>query len=268
MAETEQFIPMVRKHTDLAKAVLLYFASVLIIIIAVIPIFNNANSARRELVADKKTLDDVTNKVVILTGLDSVVLDSRLSELNRILPARKDIVSYLVTLDGLSRDLDLSLGSISLTPGDVSDASHSAETSDGSRRVASLSVIESEVSIDGDEDDIYEFLRNIEEVAPLMQVKDTSVTRVDELFTLKLRLGMLYSEEGVSSDLKGVVSIFTPEEERLFEQIQRLRRYSLEGEPALESAEGVGIDSLFIPLELRLSGGLGSSPLESTGSAQ
>lgn len=269
MADNEQFIPMVRKHTELAKAVVVYIVAIIIIAVAVVPIFNGANDARRELESDKKELDALTNKVVILTGLDDAVLNQRLDVLNSILPPRKDIVSYLVTLDGLSRDLDLSLGSISLAPGDVSEATGSADSaSSRNSRTGSLSSIETDISIDGEESDIYEFLRTIEDVAPLMQVKDVSVTKQEGLFLLRLRLGMLYSEDGVDSDLKGVVSLFTPEEERLYEQLQAFQRYSLEELPASQSTEGVGIENLFIPLELRLSGDLENLPQESTGSAQ
>jgi len=264
MQAEEQFIPLVRKHTELVKGVVVYALAIVIFMVAVVPIFQSANSARKKLTSEKKKLDDLSNRVVILTGLDDAILNQRYDELNNILPAKKDIVSYLVTIDGLSKDLELSLNGISLAPGDVSDSTVSAETTKN-LRAGQLRSIETDISIQGEESDIYSFLRSIENVVPLMQVKDVNVSRNEGVYTLSLRLGMLYSEEGLGTNANtGVVSLFTPDEERLYNQLLAFKRYRLEDLPTLGTGQGVGIENLFTPLELRLSGSLPQSESQSS----
>lgn len=196
----------------------------LLVVVAMIPIFNNANSLTKNIAVKKDELEVITNKVALLSKLDPNVLQERVRILDSALPPRKDVLLYLASIDGLSRELGLTFDGITLSPGDVTDASESAKKSE--TMVAGLQGLDTEIKIIGSQDGIYSFLRTIEGVLPLMQIKDIKVTVLDsDQYALSLTLSMLWAEP-VTADVKGAVALFGAEEEKYFLQLAEYRRFS------------------------------------------
>lgn len=225
MTTRPDILTFIRYHSSLMSAILVLVVSVVLLTFGVVPMWNRLFDARSQQETAQQELDQLSQKVVILASLDDSILQERVTVLDRVLPPTKDVVAYLTAVDGLSRDFGLSLGGVSLSPGDISTSSADV----AQRKQSGLSALETEVRILGDSDAIYGFLRQIESTAPLMLVKDVEMNPLGtgQSFLLTVRLAMLYADPLASGSLKGVVSLFSASEDRLFETLRGFRRYTL-----------------------------------------
>lgn len=233
----------------MSRAILLVSLAVLVLFLVVLPSLSVSGSLADKLTNRRKEQESLEEKVRVLGSLDLQLLNQRLEVLDRALPPRKDVVLYLSTVDGLSRELELSFTGLSLAPGDVTEASESAKAESGKPRRTELAkgvqTLETEIKVNGRQERIYEFLRTIENSAPLMQVKDVKVAPIGSEgdYALTLRLGMLWAAKDVG-EIRGAVTLFTDKEEKYFAQLTTLRSFQvLENLAAL--AQGLGKEDLF-----------------------
>lgn len=229
------------RHKNLAMAVLTGVVAVVLMAGAAWPIYQNANAVLGKIRTKSSELEALTNKVTLLSKLDPAVLQERVTTLDMALPPRKDVLLYLTSIDGLSNDLQLNFGGVSLAPGELSEATASASTkkSVSSTGVASL---ETEIKIRGGEDNVYSFLRTVEEVLPLMQIKGVKVTVLgDNEYSLALTMGMLWAEPA-TADVKSKITLFGDEEEKYFAQLAGYRRYD---QTETETGGTIGKQDLF-----------------------
>lgn len=232
------------RHKTLAMAIGLVVVAILMILVAVIPLYQNGSNILGKMKSKSSELEVLTTKVSILSKLDPSVLKDRVAILDAALPPRKDVLLYLTSIDGLSRELGLTFGGLSLSPGDITESTGSAKKSPVAGGVQSL---ETEVKIRGDKDSVYTFLRSIEGVLPLMQIKDVKVSILgDGQYGLSLTLAMLWAEPTVV-DVKGPVTLFGVEEDKYFTNLAEYRRF----EPVFASqiSEGNKQD-LFVPFSV------------------
>jgi len=217
--------------------------SLSLVMIAVLPIYNNASEILGKIKTKSSELETINNKVAILSKLDPAVLQDRVTVLDRALPPKKDVLLYLTSIDGLSRELGLTFGGVSLTPGDITVATGSA-TKKAPMKLTGVQSLETQIKINGRQDSIYTFLRTIEGVLPLMQIKDVKVSILsDEQYSLALTLGMLWAEP-VTLDIKGPVTLFDAEEDRYFAQLSEYRQFAID---LVAPSGGIGKLDLFAP---------------------
>ena len=229
------------RHKNLAMAVLTGVVAVVLMAGAVWPIYQNANAVLGKIRVKSSELEALTNKVTLLSKLDPAVLQERVTTLDMALPPRKDVLLYLTSIDGLSNDLQLNFGGVSLAPGELSEATSSAGTK---KSVSSAGVqsLETEIKILGGEDNVYSFLRTVEEVLPLMQIKGVKVTVLgDNEYSLALTMGMLWAEPA-TADVKSKITLFGDEEEKYFAQLAGYRRYD---QTETETGGTIGKQDLF-----------------------
>ena len=236
------------KHPYLVRTIIIAIVSLLVVTLLTIPFFSSTTTLRKKVVSRRKEAAEIAQKVTILSGLDQELLAQRVKILDKALPPRKDVVLYLSTIDGLSKELNLNFGGISLTPGDVTEASISATTTDkrtsAKTKVAGLSSLDTEVKIDGSRDNIYAFLREIEGSNPIMEIKNVQVTTKDEnRLALSLNLGMLYAPADIAQ-VKGQISLFDAKEEAYFSELANFKGFETPIE-FLQSTEGLGKSDLF-----------------------
>ena len=244
MTDRSRLAVLLRYHAVLVRAVVVLVATLVLIASGVVPMWGRLREVRGEIDSKSGELEQMSQRAVILNSLDDQVLRDRVVVLDAVLPPSKDVVAYLTALDGLSRDFGLSLGGVSLTPGELATGSASAKQQ--APRQSALSSLETEVRILGAAESLYGLLRQVEETAPLMLIKDVQMNRVGSgsTFLLTLRLSMLYADPLVTGALSGVVSLFTPQEEVLFERVKSFNRYVLSS----SVAEGpLGKSDLFAP---------------------
>ena len=217
-------MPFINRHKTLVTAMLTAAGSLLLIFAAIIPVYENATSVLAKLKTRTKELESITNKVTIISKLDPTVLDERVKVIDSALPPKKDVLLYLNSIDGLSKELGLTFGGLSLSPGELTVATASA-TKKVAGKSNALQSLETEIKIRGGKDSVYTFLRTIEGVLPLMQIKDIKVTVLaDEQYSLNLTLGMLWADPA-TVDVKGNVTLFGPEEDKYFTQLSEYRKY-------------------------------------------
>lgn len=211
-----------KTHDLLAKAIGIGFIAMLLVFVAILPLYQNTTKLLKNINTKTKDLESVTGKVSILSKLDKNVLAERVSTMDAALPPRKDVLLYLNSIDGLSRELGLTLGGLSLSPGNITEASPSGGKSTST---TGLQTLATEVKVQGNQDGIYTFLRTIENVLPLMQIKDLSVdVAKNDNYTLSLNLGMLWASP-VTANLTGAVTLFGETEDKYFNQLASFRKF-------------------------------------------
>lgn len=214
------------RHQVGLKGVGVALAAFLILMVGLWPLFKSAGEMLRKINTRQKEADALSQKVAILSQIDQDVLKQRTQVIKQALPETKDVISYLNAVDGLSRELGLSFGGITIAPGEVGSAQPSGKSGKSSRTVGNLNVLDTDIKITGNRDGIYAFLRQVEQTLPLMQVTDVSVTSVsDGLYNMSLSLGMLWSPTP-QTDLKGAITLFTEKEEEYFQKLSGFRTYS------------------------------------------
>jgi hypothetical protein len=215
----------ITKHKSFSMAIGIGLASLLLVYLAVVPIYSNASGMLRTIDTKSKELESLTTKVSILSKLDPNVLSERVRVLDQALPPKKDVLLYLNSIDGLSRELGLVFGGLTLTPGEVTEATGSAAVAKQPVKTTGVQSLETQIKMSGSQDSLYTFLRTIEGVLPLMQIKDVKVTILgNDQFSLALTLSMLWAEP-VTADIRGPVTLFGVEEDRYFTQLSEYRRF-------------------------------------------
>lgn len=219
------------RHKTLVQAVVTGVLAGLLLVAGAIPLISRARSLAKKIDSRRVEANELANRVAVLSGIDKSVLKQRLEIIDKALPPKKDVLLYLSAVDGLSRELGLTFAGISLTPGEVTEASASAGAK-GGKKIAGSDVVpgvhtlETEVKINGTKDNIYTFLRLVEQALPLMQVKDLTMTASGgDNFVLSVRLGMLWAS-GDLGQVKGAIKLFNDKEESYFQQLSTYRRFT------------------------------------------
>lgn len=235
------------RHKSLSMAIGTALAALLLFVVAGLPLYGNASSILNKTKTKSAELDSLTAKVSILSKLDPAVLKDRVEVLDAALPPRKDVLLYLTAIDGLSRELGLTFGGLSLTPGEITEAS-SAATAKKTKKVApGVQSLDTEIKMRGNQDGIYAFLRAIETVLPLMQIEDIKVSILaEDQYALSLTLAMLWAQPS-TLDVKGAVTLFGAEEDKYFSQLLGYRRFDTTG--ITGTTEG-GKTDLFAPYKI------------------
>lgn len=218
------------RHSMLVKAGAVSLMSIVILLGVVWPIASKLGDLNKKIQVREKEAEELAKRVAVLSGLDKEILQSRVEILDNALPNKKDVLLYLSTIDSLSRELNLSFRGVSLSPGNVTEASASAQ---GGRKtktvpdeVPGVHSLETEVKIEGEKESLFAFLRAIEQSLPLMQVKDAKVVITGEnTLSLSLRLGMLWAT-GDLSNVKGAITLFSDKEEAYFQQLSSYRVFT------------------------------------------
>lgn len=212
-----------KTHDLLVKAIGLAIVSFALVLLAILPIYQSANKLLGTIQKKSSELDKISNKVALLSKLDKNVLAERVTVIDAALPPKKDVLLYLTSIDGLSRELGLTLGGVSLQPGNISENS---ETDTKKKLGTGLQSLDTEIKIQGGQESIYSFLRTIESVLPLMQIKDISVSvSAENRYTLSLKLGMLWASPDTTS-VTGAITLFGEEDDKYFTQLASFRRFA------------------------------------------
>lgn len=217
------------RHQVAVKAGLITMGSILLILVGLWPLVQSSGTLLRKIETRDKEAKALSQKVSLLSQIDQNVLAERTNTIKRALPENKDVISYLTALDGLSKELGLSFGGIVVSPGTIKSAeAESKKKTSGKttgRTAGRLEVLDTTIKITGEQSAIYDFLRQVEQTLPLMQVSDVNVTTLGQgQYAVTLTLGMLWAPTP-PSDLKGAISLFTEREEDYFQRLAGFRSY-------------------------------------------
>ncbi|MFH2019721.1 MAG: hypothetical protein ABII80_03860 [bacterium] len=245
MEKTKYKLWMIRHYFGLRAGVVALIA-VMLLGFVVRPIFTNVKQIQSQIETEAAKEKSLSEKVSLLSGMDQEVLKERVKLLDKALPPDKDVVLYLSTLDGLSRELGLSFNSIKLVPGEVTSGSEATASAQTSRKISEgLQSLDTEIKISGSQESIYTFLRTVEESVPLMQINDVKINRISsDQNTLSLKLGMLWASFDPKA-VKGVISLFNQQEEQYFQKLLSYPQYSSELVSNDQDLGSLGKDNVF-----------------------
>lgn len=230
------------RHQMLVKAIAVYLAVLILVLVGILPMIGKIQSSTAKIATRSKEQKTLSEKVVLLSQIDKEVLKERAQVIKRALPEKKDVIEYLGAIDGLSRELGLSFGGITLAPGDVS-LTESANKKKA-KTVGALQILDTDVKITGSKSGIYTFLKLVEQTLPLMQVTDVKITPTGtDNFTLSLSLGMLWAPY-LSGDVKGAVSLFSEKEEVHFQTLSEYKKYFSAEEEGMPESEQLPAERL------------------------
>lgn len=223
------------RHQLLVRVIVVAAVTGILLIFAVIPLGTAISKNTAKIASRDKERLSLVDKVTLLSELDDQVLQDRLKILDAALPPRKDVVAYLASMDGLSRELGLSFGGISIAPGEVKDK----PDSNSKKQITGLQTLDTTIKVKGDQNAIYSFLRSVEQTLPLMQIKDVKISGVGVgQYSLSLSLGMLWAPP-LPSDVKGAVALFNDKEEEYFKTLSTYRSYKADlGDTTANSPSG------------------------------
>ena len=236
------------RHQFLARAMAVGLGTVVLLVAAVVPLVSAISRNTQKIATRDRERQSLVDKVTILSQLDKTVLQERLNVLDAALPPRKDVVAYLASIDGLSRELGLSFGGLSVNPGEVTDKPEASPTTTRKRAEAlGLQVLDTTIKVKGSESSIYAFLRSVEQTLPLMQIKDAKVSGLNGgQFSLSLSLGMLWAPT-TPGDVKGAITLFNEKEESYFQTLSTYKSYKADiSDTAVDAVPGGKVD-LFSP---------------------
>lgn len=232
----------IRQHRLLVEGIGFGVMALLVAVLVTVPFVERVFTMRADLSKSNDQLVEIESQVFFLSNLDGEILKKRVGLLDTVLPASKDVLLYLSTIDGLARELSLTLRGIELAPGDIGGGGKQVVGKTGT------STLDTELVITGTQDKIYAFLRAVEETAPLMTVKDVKVNRLSsENFSLSVVLSMVYAVPETKDNFKGKSALFSEKEESVLTQIAGFRAYG--SSLALDNpAVQIGKTNLFEPL--------------------
>jgi len=237
------------RHPQMTKAVGLGLLAVVVVLIATVPIFGRSTELLKQIEVRGAEEEKLLRQVSVLSQVDPVALEERVKLLDSALPVRKDVILYLATIDGLSRELGLNFSGIALNPGDVTEASESAKSTKKDV-VTGVHSLETEIQISGSKDSVFGFLKALERSLPLMMVKDVKVSIMGpDAYLLSVRLGMLWAGTSIA-DIKGTIALFDEKEEGYFQELLSYKRFSSAALEGRVVDEGLGKDNLFAPVEI------------------
>lgn len=212
------------RHQLLVRVFAVFAITAILLIVAVIPLSTAISRNSSKITTREKDRISLVEKVTLLSQIDNQVLQDRLKIIDSALPPRKDVVAYLTTMDGLSRQLGLSFGGIAISPGEVTEK----PDAQAKKVLVGLQTLDTTIKVKGDQNAIYSFLRSVEQTLPLMQIKDVKISGAGTgQYSLSLSLGMLWAP-AQPTDVKGAVALFNDKEEEYFKTLSTYRSYQSE----------------------------------------
>jgi Tfp pilus assembly protein PilO len=212
-------LPDLSKFRDFLLPLMAIILIVLSAVFLVKPKFNSILKARRELSKQKTELAQISQKITILQGYDQTELEARANQSVKVLPVDKNGPLIFANLRSLASENDLEVHNLDVQIGEISTSSGKTKTTKG-KQTASPSLTIS-LSISGDRDDLYEFFKSVESIAPLIRLQQISFSQEEDVAESKLELETYYlaSPEFIGQAGRTIVSI-SPEEEEIYQEIK------------------------------------------------
>ena len=161
---------------------------VVVLLIAVItPNIRKISQLRKEVKLAKEQLVGLEEKSNFLASIDEPNLQDQLTNLERILPANKDVFSLLVSLNGLAVDHGVAVGNFKTVPGSIATESATAsarpeegepvvaQRQESARKQAYLDTLDVSFDLVGTFEGISNFILNLERLKPLMKLNTLSI---------------------------------------------------------------------------------------------
>ena len=220
------------------------FLLIFIVTVAVLrPRFTLMLKSRRQLISEKKTLADLTAKLGTLEGLAKVEFTDKVGVALSVLPSEKDVPRNLFVIKKVALNSGLIASNIAVSNvGEIATASANQKAAKGEI----LPFFTINITVNGEQERIKNFISQIETTAPLMKVKGFSIMQRKSEFpetTLGIQAFFLAFPNTLGKPEQQLIPI-TSGEEKIFQKLSGF--FAFENEQDLPNLP-VGKENLFSP---------------------
>lgn len=223
-----------RNRRHLLFAVGIVVCTVLLILKALFPLAQAVLEANQQLVKKGQTTKQLEEKLRRLEELDNSVFLEKQELVNGILPSKKPVLELLTGLNVVAAKAGVRFSDFQVSPGLI--ASSSAETAKtsgdkkGSTKDKNYDALVVQVTIEGSFNQVQNFLREVERLAPLTTVTDldlsirrednSGIVQADDPASAELKLDTYYYTQSLSAALTAPLPPMTATHDELVEQLQ------------------------------------------------
>ncbi|MGB9911065.1 MAG: type 4a pilus biogenesis protein PilO [Microgenomates group bacterium] len=188
---------------------------------------------RKKIENDKKTLKFLTEKTFLLESLNEADLISRSEKILKVLPEEINLPLVLGNIRAIANNEGVNISRINVNL-----------TSD---KKEELKVIGFDLTIQGNKEGIKNFLKEIEESAPLMDIKSLRIEVVDKNEEVNLKLDTYYlTLPKTLGKIDAPVVLLTEQEEKLYQDLSRFSQKFFMGEGGFEiTSDQIGKENPF-----------------------
>jgi Tfp pilus assembly protein PilO len=153
---------------------LIIFLILVVTVFVLKPRVEVMTKSRQQLTKDKKILADLTKKLATLEGLAKVEFSEKTDIALAVLPAEKDVPSNLAVIKNVALNNGLIVNDITISEvGEIATVSSESKL----KKDAILPSFKLNVSLTGSMEMIKNFISQIQSTAPLMEVKNVSLSQ-------------------------------------------------------------------------------------------
>ncbi|MFC1627381.1 hypothetical protein ACFL18_02415 [Patescibacteria group bacterium] len=160
------------------KLIGLAAAGLMMAVIVFGPILKQLNGRQATKKQLSSQLQQLQKKLNTLNGIEPILIDDRVKQMEAVFPSQKPIVQLIGALSQLSSDRGLSFGGISLQPGSLEEEQLKSTKKKGKTTTTSVDLrdLRFGFSIGGNFDSILLFMKDLENVAPLMKIESVGLS--------------------------------------------------------------------------------------------
>ncbi|MDH5533521.1 MAG: GspMb/PilO family protein [Candidatus Pacebacteria bacterium] len=240
--------------------------TVVLLFASLIPQINSITSLYDDLLKENKRLTQLKLKVAQLTDSTNSLIVTNSERVNNALPSKKPLLELLTALNAVGSQTKVSFDDISLTPGKISTESAEPKSSKRSKdkkktttskKYETLSV---DINVTGKIENINNFLREIENIAPFSTVTAMSLNErssnnpnqefTDAIFEAKLTVSTYFFTKSVAANIDAALPELTVAQREIIDALQGFTYTTLEEQYQIR---GGGLENLFP--------GIGSIPI-------
>jgi len=168
------------------QLLILAVMSVVMVIVVLGPVLTQLKTRLSSKKKLAEQLGQLNEKLTSLSGIEPVLIDERVKKMEAVFPSQKPIVQLMSTLSKLSEQNNLIFGGVSLQPGSLEE--EAAKTKKG-KTSTDLRDLRFGFQVGGDFDDILNFMKGLENVAPLMKIEKIGLSiKTNPLLSVKTTL--------------------------------------------------------------------------------
>lgn len=189
-----------------------------------IPKVKNIFSQQKTLSSEKKRLAQTTQKLASLEGLNEYELSAKTERALAVLPPEKDPARLMMTIRYLTDSTGVKLAAIDIEPGEISAVSSQVEGEE-----ESVPFLAFKMEVNGSPEAIREFLAKVQSTAPLIKVREVTISSKETAIQAMLELETFYLPlpQTLGSVEKSLPKI-SPEEDKVYESLAKLETASPE----------------------------------------
>lgn len=226
-----------------------------LVIFSVLPQINSITGLYDDLLKENKRLAQLRVKVAQLDDASNSTIMLNADKINLTLPSRKPLIELLSGLNNIGNKTRVSFTDISLTPGKISTESAEAATSSRGRaaNVASkkYEVLDLDVTVSGPIQNINQFLREVELLAPFTNVtamtlnektNGNQVGSSNQQFEAKVTITTYFFNRAITATIDSSLPELTPAQQTVINGIQNFTYTTIEEQLEIR---GGGLENLF-----------------------